>query len=60
MEQLVEHLAPTYALVVVIGAVCILAAFIASHWALEAADKETTVDEPAPTNRYPVTHRQVS
>jgi multidrug transporter EmrE-like cation transporter len=59
MEQLME-LALAYALVVGIGAACIIVSFIFTRWALETIDKGTQVDLPAPTIRYPVTHRQSS
>ena len=60
MEHPMDQLALAYALVVGIGAVCILMAFIASDWALEAAEKSTSVDESAPAIKYPVSHRQSS
>ena len=59
MERPME-LALAYALVVGIGAACIIVSFIVSRWALETIDKGTQVDKPAPTIRYPVTHRQSS
>ena len=59
MEQPMEP-ALAYALVVGIGAACVIVSFIVSRWAVETIDKDTRVDEPAPTIRNPVTHRQSS
>jgi hypothetical protein len=55
-----EQLTLAYALVVGIGAVCILIAFVASDWALKAVEKSTSGDESAPAIKYPVAHRQSS
>ena len=59
MEQPMEP-ALAYALVVGIGAACIIVSFILSRWALETIDKGIQVDESAQMIRYPVTHRQSS
>ena len=54
------ELALAYALVVAIGATCIVVSIIVSRWALELIDKGSQVEERAATPRYPVTHRQSS